>query len=170
MAIETRPGLSGFVASDPEQTTTVDGKTRLYFLAGQEKVRFEEDGSRTKLDSEFVPLVMFGPSAELAAPKFRKGDNFLAEGKLEPYTTTVDGKPVERESFRASRIGHDNNVTRYTVDRSPRERAGAERDAPARDAAGQDPLQAVLDQREQQLAAEPAAKAPAASGRKTVAR
>ena len=55
MAIETRPGLSGFVASDPEQTTTVDGKSRLYFLAGQEKFRFEEDGSRSRLESSAVP-------------------------------------------------------------------------------------------------------------------
>lgn len=175
MTIETRPGVVGFVASDPELTATVNGDARLYFLAGQEHVRFEEDGSRTKLDSTFFPMVMFGTSAELAEVQFQKGDVFIAQGKVEPYPTNIDGQTVSRDRFRASHIGHDNNVTTYTVDRSHRGRDSAGREAPEREgasheAADADPLGALLEQREADVRSDPAAETAAHQPREVVAR
>lgn len=175
MTIETRPGVVGFVASDPELTATVNGDARLYFLAGQEHVRFEEDGSRTKLDSTFFPMVMFGTSAELAEATFQKGDVFIAHGKVETYPQTIDGQQVERERFRASHIGHDNNVTDYTVDRSRRGRDSAGREAPeregaSREAADADPLGEILDQREAAVRPDPAATTAASRTPEAVAR
>ncbi|RLP68812.1 single-stranded DNA-binding protein [Mycetocola reblochoni] len=119
MTIRTKESLSGFVASDPELTFTSKGDARLYARIGQPQARVEDDGTFTQLEPTFTDLVMFRRSAELAHEQFRKGDNFLAEGETRTYTSS-DG--TEREQFVASRIGHDNNITRYTVDRTPPER------------------------------------------------
>ncbi|WP_447947377.1 single-stranded DNA-binding protein [Microbacterium lacticum] len=130
MVIRTKESLSGFVASDPELTFTSRGDARLYLRVGQPQVRLEEDGTFTQLDPTFTDLVMFRKSAERAHDQFRKGDNFIAEGETRTYTGQ-DG--AEREQFVASRIGHDNNITRYSVDRTPPQRDAAERETPARD-------------------------------------
>lgn len=149
MSIRTKESLSGFVATDPELTFTSKGDARVYMRVGQPQARFEEDGTFTQLDPEFTDLVMFRKSAELAHEQFRKGDNFIAEGETRTYTGD-DG--TEREQFIASRIGHDNNITRYTVDRrSP------ERETPQHEAPGREPVQQALAQREAHLDPEPPA-------------
>ncbi|WP_449276701.1 single-stranded DNA-binding protein [Leucobacter sp. GX24907] len=149
MSIRTKESLSGFVATDPELTFTSKGDARVYMRVGQPQARFEEDGTFMQLDPEFTDLVMFRKSAELAHEQFRKGDNFIAEGETRTYTGD-DG--TEREQFIASRIGHDNNITRYTVDRrSP------ERETPQHEAPGRERVQQALAQREADLAPEPPA-------------
>jgi len=149
MSIRTKESLSGFVATDPEITFTSKGDARVYMRVGQTQVRFEEDGTFTQLDPEFTDLVMFRKSAELAHEQFRKGDNFIAEGETRTYTGD-DG--TEREQFVASRIGHDNNITRYTVDRrSP------ERETPQHEAPGREQVQQALARREADLDPEPPA-------------
>lgn len=164
MTIRTKQSLSGFVATDPELTFTSNGDARVYMRIGQPQARFEQDGTFTQLDPEFTDLVMFRKSAELAHEQFRKGDNFLAEGETRTYTGS-DG--AEREQFVASRIGHDNNLTRYTVDRAPFEREAPQQEAPLREQ-----VQQALAQREAQLDPEPPA-ATASTGavqREAVAR
>ncbi|MFD2839203.1 single-stranded DNA-binding protein [Populibacterium corticicola] len=147
MSIRTKESLAGFVATDPELTFTSKGDARVYMRFGQPQARFEEDGTFTQLDPEFTDLVMFRKSAELAHEQFRKGDNFIAEGETRTYTGD-DG--TEREQFVASRIGHDNNITRYTVDRrSP------ERETPQHEAPGREQVQQALAQREADLGSEP---------------
>ncbi|MEB4613782.1 single-stranded DNA-binding protein [Leucobacter sp. M11] len=150
MTIRTKESLSGFIANDPELTFTMNGDARLYMRVGQPQVRFEEDGTFTDLDPTFTDLVMFRKSAERAHEQFRKGDNFIAEGDSKTYTKTVKGQPQERDQFVASRIGHDNNITRYTVDRSGPERETPQQEAPARDQARQ-----ALAKREAELDPEP---------------
>ena len=149
MSIRTKESLSGFVATDPEITFTSKSDARVYMRVGQPQARFEEDGTFTQLDPEFTDLVMFRKSAELAHEQFRKGDNFIAEGETRTYTGD-DG--TEREQFVASRIGHDNNITRYTVDRrSP------ERETPQHEAPGREQVQQALARREADLDPEPPA-------------
>ena len=75
---------------------------------------------------------MFGRSANHAHDRFRKGDNFIAEGYTRSVNYERDGQAVESEEFTARKIGHDTARTRYEVDRSPR-RNGPEQTAPARD-------------------------------------
>jgi len=152
MTIRTKESLSGFVAGDPELTFTMNGDARLYMRVGQPQARFEEDGTFTDLDPTFTDLVMFRKSAERAHEQFHKGDNFIAEGESNTYTKTVKGQPQERDQFVASRIGHDNNITRYTVDRSGPERNTAQQEAPARQQ-----VQQALVEREAQLNPEPPA-------------
>ena len=154
MTIRTKESLSGFIANDPELTFTMNGDARLYMRVGQPQVRFEEDGTFTDLDPTFTDLVMFRKSAERAHEQFRKGDNFIAEGDSKTYTKTVKGQPQEGDQFVASRIGHDNNITRYTVDRT-----GPERDAAKREAPVQEQVQQALAGREAQLDPEPATAA-----------
>lgn len=101
---------------------------------------------------------MFRRSAELAHEQFRKGDNFIAEGETRTYPG-ADG--AEREQFIASRIGHDNNITRYTVDRG-----APERETPQQEAPGREQVQQQLAQREADLDPGP----PAASGASSVER
>ena len=151
MTIRTKESLSGFIASDPELTFTSKGDARLYMRVGQPQARFEEDGTFTNLDPAFTDLVMFRKSAELAHAQFRKGDNFIAEGETRTYT---GNEGADREQFVASRIGHDNNITRYTVDRT-----GPERDAAKREAPVQEQVQQALAGREAQLDPEPASAA-----------
>lgn len=135
MTIRTKESLSGFIANDPELTFTMNSDARLYMRVGQPQVRFEEDGTFTDLDPTFTDLVMFRKSAERAHEQFRKGDNFIAEGDSKTYTKTVKGQPQEGDQFVASRIGHDNNITRYTVDRSGPEQETPQQEAPAREQA-----------------------------------
>lgn len=132
MAIHTQESVSGFVASTPQLGETERGDARLYFRFGQEHYRREDDGSFTKLETTFHDLVMFGRSAELAHERFRKGDNFLAEGYARMTNYERDGQAVEGEQYIARRIGHDTARTRYEVDRSSRQK-GVEQDAPGRD-------------------------------------
>ena len=154
MAINTKESLSGFVASDPELTFTSNGDARFYARVRQEHFQREDSGSFTKLESTFTDLVMFRKSAERAYAQFQKGDAFIAEGETRTYPQTVNGEEVQRDQFVASRVGHDNNITTYDVDRSRPER-DAGRDTAQRESAGQDPVPAAMAEREAQLEPEP---------------
>lgn len=123
MSIHTQESVSGFITSDPQLTVASNGNPRLYLRFGQEHFRREEDGTFTQLESSYHHLVMFGRSAERAAERFSKGDNFIAEGCQRPVSYERDGQNVESEEFVAKRIGHDAARTRYEVDRSPRQPA-----------------------------------------------
>jgi len=153
MAIPTREALSGFIATDPQLTETASGGHRLYARVGIEQFERDEDGSFRQLESEFTNLVMFDKAAERAAEKFQKGDRFVAEGR----SNVREYQGEQREQFIASRIGHDNNLTTYTVDRSRQERTGTEREAPQREAGERDPAAVALAQRERALQPETAA-------------
>lgn len=72
---------------------------------------------------------------------------FIAEGRSNVH----EYQGEQREQFIASRIGHDNNRTTYTVDRTRQERADADREAPERAAGERDPAAVALAQREQAL-------------------
>ena len=133
MTIHTQESVSGFVASSPQLTQTEKGDARLYFRFGQEHFRKEDDGSFTQLETTFHHLVMFGRSANHAHDRFRKGDNFIAEGYTRPVSYERNGQNVEGEEFVAKKIGHDTARTRYDVDRTPR-RAALEREATALEA------------------------------------
>lgn len=134
--------LWGFIASDPELTFTSKGDARFYARIGKPQSRREEDGSYTELEPDFGDLVMYRKSAERAYEKFRKGDNFIAVAEKREYTNS-EGQ--EREQYVASRIGHDNNTTNYTVDRRRPDRDSPQHDTPARE------MQQALAEREAQL-------------------
>lgn len=120
MSIHTQESVSGFVATDPKLTTSSNGDARLYFRFGQEHFRREDDGSFTQTDTTYHHLVMFGRTAEHGNDRFKKGDNFVAEGYSHEYSFERDGQKVEGEEFVAKRIGHDTARTRYEVDRMTR--------------------------------------------------
>lgn len=144
--------LWGFIASDPELTFTSRGDARFYARIGEPKSQPEPDGTFTDLPPQFGDLVMFRKSAERAFAKFQKGDNFIAVVEPRDY---VNSEGVKKQQFVASRIGHDNNTTDYTV-----ERRRPERDAAQRDTATRDQVQQALAEREAQLDPE----APATAG------
>lgn len=126
MAIHTQQSISGFIATDPQLTTTENGDARFYARFGQENYRREEDGSFTKLEPSFSNLVLYRATAERAYERFAKGDNFVAEGYTHEYSYTRDGQQIEGEEFVAKKIGHDTARTRYEVDRTPRRAAERE--------------------------------------------
>ncbi len=165
MTIRTKESLSGFIANDPELTVTMNGDARLYMRVGQPQVRFEEDGTFTDLDPTFTDLVMFRKSAERAHEQFRKGDNFIAEGDSKTYAKTVKGQPQEGDQFVASRIGHDNNITRYTVDRTGTDRGPVERENVSRA-----PVTDALAARQEALDPEPPATSTTTAPRDALAR
>jgi single-stranded DNA-binding protein len=96
----------------------------LHARVGIEHARQEPDGSFTQLEPTFHDLAIFRKTAEEAASRFRKGDRFVASGRIHEYTYEKDGQQVPAEEFIASRIGHDLARTRYEVDRAPMRRAG----------------------------------------------
>ena len=135
MAIRTQQSISGFIASDPQLTHTAKGTPRFYARIGQEHFRREDDGTFTRLEPTFHDLVAFRATAERAHERFSKGDSFVAEGYVRPYTSDRDGQDVETEEFVAKKIGHDLARTTYEVDRTRRTEATVERETPARVAA-----------------------------------
>src|SRR5690625_3225665 len=117
MTIPVPQSLAGFIASDAAVSFTGAGITRVHFRVGVEHWRREQDGTFTKLDNSFHDLLIFGKTAERAAARFRKGDQFVAHG----YVDTRPAEPPARPSevFIARKIGHDLARTAYDVNRTP---------------------------------------------------
>lgn len=117
MTIPVQQSLAGFIASDADVSFTDAGITRVHFRVGVEHWRREQDGTFTKLDNSFHDLLIFGKTAERAAARFRKGDQFIAHG----YVDTRPAEPPARPSevFIARKIGHDLARTAYDVNRTP---------------------------------------------------
>jgi len=156
----------GFFMSDPELTTSENGRNRLFAWVGLQDPTPNEDGS-------FPPpvrsqLVMFNASATRAAETFRNGDNFVATGRVD----ASEHNGEQRERFIASSIGPDNNLSTIHVQRGRTEQRTPERSGPDRDAQEADPAAAALARREQELDTAPAAGAAAAASaqREPVAR
>ena len=95
MTLHTQQSLSGFIASEPQQTVTENGDTRFYVRVGQPHFRRECCGSFTALEQTFHDLVAYRATAERALIRFAKGDSFVAK-----------------------KIGHDLTRTNYQVDRT----------------------------------------------------
>lgn len=187
MPMPTKPGVSGFIASDPTLSFTRYGDARFYARVGlHQDAERDEQGNFHEVEPYFTDLIMFGPSAERAHATYQKGDNFIAQGQERSYTQNVEGEQVTREQFRASTIGPNGNITTFNIDRTPHERETPAVDATARESTSQqtpavdgeaaekepaDPVADVLAQRESQVAPEPVSS-PAASAqeREPVAR
>ncbi|WP_104090806.1 single-stranded DNA-binding protein [Cryobacterium sp. N19] len=120
MALHTQQSLSGFIASDPQQSVTENGDTRFYVRVGQPHFRHECSGSFTALEPTFHDLVAYRATADRALTRFAKGDSFVAEGYVRTFQVERDGEAVQREEFVAKKIGHDLARTNYSVDRTHR--------------------------------------------------
>ena len=131
MALHTQQSLSGFIASEPQQSVTENGDTRFYVRVGQPHFRREEGGDFTALEPSFHDLVAYRATADRAFTRFVKGDSFVAEGYVRSFQVERDGGLVDREEFVAKKIGHDLARTNYEVDRARRSTVALERDAPA---------------------------------------
>ncbi|GAB3132730.1 single-stranded DNA-binding protein [Marisediminicola antarctica] len=118
MAFHTQPSLSGFIASDPQQSVTEHGDTRFYVRVGQAHFRREDDGGFTELEPSFPDLVAYRATAERALTRFSKGDSFVAEGYVRMFQVERDGEAIQREEFVARKIGHDLARTNHEVDRA----------------------------------------------------
>jgi len=129
MALHTQQSFSGFIASEPQRSVTEHGDTRFYARVGQPQFRREADGSFTPVEPSFHDLVAYRATAERALARFRKGDNFVAEGYVRTFRLERDGELIEREEFIAKKIGHDLARTEYEVDRTRHVSASPERAA-----------------------------------------
>lgn len=128
--MKTSQSINGFIASDPKLTFNDEGLARFYARVGINHYQRNADGTFTELDPTFHDLIQFGKGAELSADRFRKGDNFLAQGYVRDYTHTVNGEQITDQQFVTNRLAHDPNTTTYQVDRRPRtqrEAASADR-------------------------------------------
>ncbi|MFT3799068.1 single-stranded DNA-binding protein [Microbacterium sp.] len=126
MAIRTYMSFSGYVATEPDTKPTQDGTPRFWARAGQRQGRREQDGSFTKLPTQYMPIVAFGDAAEEAAALLAKGANFTAEGRIRPIKYVRDGKAIEGEEFEVWKIGRRRN----DADRSARPDETMSADAP----------------------------------------
>lgn len=119
MTIPVQQSLAGFIVSDADVSFTESGTTQVRFRVGVEHWHRERDGTFTRLDNSFHDLLIFGKTAEHAAARFLKGDQFIAHGRVETRYAEPPARPTEREVFVARRIGHDLARTAYGVDRTP---------------------------------------------------
>ena len=112
MAFHTQQSLSGFIASEPQQSVTENGDTRFYVRVGQPHFRHENSGSFTALEPTFHDLVVYRATAERALTRFAKGDSFVAEGYVRTFQVERDDRPRPRayQLFRrphpSHRVGH----------------------------------------------------------------
>ena len=137
MALHTQQSISGFIASEPQRSTTESGDVRMYVRIGQPQYRRNDDGSFTELEPSFHDMVAFRATAERALARLAKGDSFVAEGYKRTFPIERDGHVIEAEEFVAKKLGHDLARTNYEVDRS--RRAGAvERNAVTRGASAKE--------------------------------
>jgi single-stranded DNA-binding protein len=120
MTLNTQQSLSGFIASEPQQSMTEHGETRFYVRVGQPHFRREDDGRFTVLAPTFHDLVAYRTTADRALTRFAKGDSFVAEGYVRTFQVQRDGATIQREEFVAKKIGHDLARTSYEVDRARR--------------------------------------------------
>ncbi|TFD50473.1 single-stranded DNA-binding protein [Cryobacterium frigoriphilum] len=127
MTLHTQQSLSGFIASEPQQSITEHGETRFYARVGQPHFRREDDGRFTALTPTFHDLVAYRATADRALRRFAKGDSFVAEGYVRTFQVEREGIVIQREEFVAKKIGHDLARTNYEVDRARR----ASADVPA---------------------------------------
>ena len=109
MAIRTYQSFSGYIATEPDTRPTQDGTARFWARAGQRQGRREQDGSFTKLPTQYMPVVAFGDAAEEAMALLGKGDSFTAEGRIRPIKYVKDGKAIEGEEFEVWKIGRRRN-------------------------------------------------------------
>jgi len=128
MAFHTQQSISGFIASEPQQTDTESGDTRFYVRIGQPHFRRNDDGSFSELEPTFHDMVAYRATAERALARFVKGDSFVAEGYVQKAQIERNGQAIEVEEFVAKKLGHDVARTNYEVDRGQRV-AAPERDA-----------------------------------------
>ncbi|MDJ0378445.1 single-stranded DNA-binding protein [Cryobacterium sp. PH31-L1] len=128
MALHTQQSLSGFIASEPQQSVTENGDTRFYVRVGQPHFRHEYSGSFTALEPTFHDLVAYRATAERALTRFIKGDSFVAEGYVRTFQVERDSEVMQREEFVAKKIGHDLARTNYQVDRTHRDATDSTRD------------------------------------------
>ncbi|SFS16477.1 Single-strand binding protein family protein [Microbacterium sp. cf046] len=126
MALHTQQSISGFIASEPQQSITSTGESRLYVRIGQPHFRRNEDGSFTELEPSFHDMVAYRATAERALARLAKGDSFIAEGYIHTFTVERDGQVVEAQEFVAKKLGHDLARTNYEVDRTRRTVANRE--------------------------------------------
>ncbi|OJU41519.1 MAG: single-stranded DNA-binding protein [Microbacterium sp. 69-10] len=120
-SIETKPSVTGFIATEPKLSRTEDGTLRFYARIGIEHSRQEPDGSWTQLETTFHDMAAFRRAAEEGHKRFHKGDKFVASGRVHEYTRAKDGEAAEE--FIVSSFGHDIARTQYEVHRAPRQSA-----------------------------------------------
>ncbi|POH66087.1 MULTISPECIES: single-stranded DNA-binding protein [Cryobacterium] len=130
MTLHTQQSLSGFIASEPQQSVTENGDTRFYVRVGQPHFR-REGGGFTPLEPSFHDLVAYRATAERALTRFAKGDSFVAEGYVRSFQVEREGEVIDREEFVAKKIGHDLARTNYDVDRARRPAPAEELNTPA---------------------------------------
>lgn len=151
MTFHTQQSLSGFIASEPQQSVTETGDTRFYVRIGQPHFRRDDGGGFTELEPTFHDLVAYRATADRALTRFAKGDSFVAEGYVRSFQLEHDGVAVEREEFVAKKIGHDLARTNYEVDRARRASASTGHAHPITQ---QDPVQSTVPYRVSSIALE----------------
>ena len=131
MALHTQQSVSGFIATEPQQSVTERGETRFYARIGQPQFRREDDGTFTELAPTFHDLVAYRATADRAMARFAKGDRFVAEGYVRTFQVERGGEIIDREEFVAKKLGHDLARTEYGVDRTRRHVAAPQMDVTA---------------------------------------
>lgn len=132
MAIRTHQSLSGYVATEPNTDSTREGTPRFYARAGQRQGRREPDGTYTKLQTQYVPIVAYGDAAEEAAALLAKGVGFVAEGRFRPVKYEKDGRTITGHEFEVWKIGRRRSADDHaTAVEASAEQVTHRRDVPA---------------------------------------
>ena len=81
--------LLGRLTKDPEVRYTQNQKVVAQFTMAVDRPFLNQDGKR---DAEFIPVVIWGKSAELAGNSLSKGHRVLVEGRIQTRTYDDENK------------------------------------------------------------------------------
>lgn len=114
----TNEAIHGHVGTDPVLKETANGHPRLSFRVGMPRRVETPEGEWVNTDPHYVTVAMYGKSAQRTAEAIQKGDQVIALGNLREYEVTDPERgPRVMHEFRASRVGHDLNLSTVEVSR-----------------------------------------------------
>jgi single-strand DNA-binding protein len=82
--------LTGNLVRDPEKSTASSGMAITRFTLAVNRIRKGSDGN----DADFIRVVLFDKSAEVAAQYLRKGSKVAVEGRIQTGSYEKDGRTI----------------------------------------------------------------------------
>lgn len=115
----TPVGMTGNIATEPEYSTTHDGKTVARFRLATQENQYV-DGEWQRSDAVFHNVSAFGKVAQAVQRTFAKGDRVAVVGTLKMESYIDDqGKKRQGTTIIADTVAADPLFTPVTVDRGP---------------------------------------------------
>jgi single-strand DNA-binding protein len=95
--------IIGNLTRDPELKTLPSGQAVASFSLAVNRVWKDKDGKKQEA-AEFINIIVFGKTAELAAQYLKKGQQALVEGRIQTRSWDKDGQKQYRTEIVADMV------------------------------------------------------------------